>query len=53
MSIALFRRSAASFAAALLLSMSAQAQDFKPIRWLVPYPAGGGTDVVARAIASR
>lgn len=25
----------------------------KPIRWLVPYPAGGSTDVVARAIGQQ
>ena len=25
----------------------------KPIRWIVPYPAGGGSDTVARALAPR
>lgn len=25
----------------------------RPIRWIVPYPAGGGTDVVARAVADQ
>src|SRR5579862_7234029 len=31
------------------------AQDWpaKPIRLIVPYPAGGGTDVVARMVADR
>ena len=23
----------------------------QPIRWVVPYPAGGGTDVLARTVA--
>ncbi|MDH7798578.1 MULTISPECIES: tripartite tricarboxylate transporter substrate binding protein [unclassified Beijerinckia] len=58
----LFHRPAAMFAAALFSSTfltvaapTAQAQDnsFKPIRWIVPYPAGGGTDVVARAIGQQ
>ena len=25
----------------------------RPIKWIVPYPAGGGTDVVARAVADQ
>ena len=25
----------------------------KPIRWIIPYPAGGGTDVIARPIALK
>jgi tripartite-type tricarboxylate transporter receptor subunit TctC len=25
----------------------------RPIRWIVPYPPGGGTDVVARAVADQ
>lgn len=35
------------------LSTTAWAQGFpsKTIEWVVPYPAGGGTDVVARALA--
>jgi tripartite-type tricarboxylate transporter receptor subunit TctC len=31
---------------------SAQSWPTQPIRWIVPYPAGGGTDVVARTVAS-
>ena len=31
----------------------AQAWPDHPIRWIVPYPAGGGTDVVARAVADQ
>ena len=29
---------------------SAQAYPAKPIRWVVPYPAGGGSDFLARTI---
>jgi tripartite-type tricarboxylate transporter receptor subunit TctC len=40
---------------ALLLSASVQAQAWpqKQIRFIVPYPPGGSTDVAARAIAER
>ena len=31
----------------------AQAYPNKPIRWIIPYAAGGGTDVIARPIAAR
>ncbi|CAB3673929.1 MULTISPECIES: Bug family tripartite tricarboxylate transporter substrate binding protein [Achromobacter] len=31
---------------------SAQSWPTQPIRWIVPYPAGGGADVVARTVAS-
>lgn len=33
-------------------SVSAQNWPSQPIRWIVPYPAGGGSDVVARAVAA-
>ena len=37
---------------ALVLATAAQAQPYpsKPIRWIVPYPAGGGSDFLARTI---
>jgi tripartite-type tricarboxylate transporter receptor subunit TctC len=40
--------------AALCVAASAAAQNWptQPIRWIVPYPAGGGSDVVARTVAS-
>ncbi|ABM31344.1 tripartite tricarboxylate transporter substrate binding protein [Paracidovorax citrulli] len=44
----------AAAAAALAVQPWARAQaDYpaQPIRWVVPYPAGGGTDVLARTVA--
>jgi len=38
-------------AAALALPLAALAYPDKPIEWVVPYPAGGGSDVVARTLA--
>jgi tripartite-type tricarboxylate transporter receptor subunit TctC len=39
----------------LVFSLVASAQDWpnKPIRWVVPYPPGGGTDVIARIMQNR
>jgi tripartite-type tricarboxylate transporter receptor subunit TctC len=46
-------RRQATVALALLLAGAAQAQPYpnKPIEWVVPYPAGGGSDVAARTLA--
>jgi tripartite-type tricarboxylate transporter receptor subunit TctC len=41
--------SAAALAAPAVLAQSWQPD--QPIRWVVPYPAGGGTDVIARTLA--
>lgn len=40
--------------ATLSLAATAQAQSWptQPIRWIVPYPAGGGADVLARTVVS-
>ena len=32
---------------------SVSAYPVKPLRWIVPYPAGGGSDTVARALAPK
>ena len=47
---ALVRRMA--LAGFVLLAQAAQAQEWpqKPVRFIVPYPPGGGTDVIARII---
>lgn len=41
----------AACAALALSSMAAQAQNGKPIEWVVGFAAGGGSDVVARTVA--
>jgi tripartite-type tricarboxylate transporter receptor subunit TctC len=50
----LTRRTAIALAA-VVLTGSAIAQTFpaQPLRWVVPYPAGGGTDVIARTVANE
>lgn len=44
----------AAFAVAALFPLVAGAQDFptKPIRLLIPFPPGGGTDTVSRVVAT-
>jgi tripartite-type tricarboxylate transporter receptor subunit TctC len=40
---------------ALFMALTAQAQVYpaKPVRLIVPYPAGGGTDFFARAVGAQ
>ena len=40
-------------ALALALPLTAAAQDARPLEWVVGYPAGGGSDAVARAVADH
>lgn len=47
---ALALAAAAGFAAA---TARAQAYPSKPLRWVVGYPAGGGTDFLARTVSAR
>ena len=50
----LFRRAALA-AAAAAWALPADAQDFpsRPLRLMVSFPRGGGTDVLARVMAAR
>jgi tripartite-type tricarboxylate transporter receptor subunit TctC len=42
-------------AAALCAAFSAHAQTYpsKPIRWIIPFPPGGGTDVISRTLSTE
>ncbi|MGZ5232971.1 MAG: Bug family tripartite tricarboxylate transporter substrate binding protein [Burkholderiales bacterium] len=44
---------AALACAAISGSLHAQAYPTKPVRWLVPFPPRGGTDVISRALAQK
>ena len=51
----LSRRSIVAFAAASVLAgaVHAQAWPSKPVRVVVPFPAGGGTDLIARELTNK
>lgn len=50
-----FRRMLITGAAAFIATSAVVAQTYpaKPIRFIVPYPPGGGTDIVARLVAAK
>ena len=47
----LLKTIAAGTAASAAPWAAAQSLPDQPLRWIVPYPAGGGTDVLARTVA--
>jgi tripartite-type tricarboxylate transporter receptor subunit TctC len=43
----------AAFAALAACPVSAQTYPVKPIRWIVPFPPGGGTDITTRTVTAK
>ena len=43
----------AAFAALAACPVSAQTYPVKPIRWIVPFPPGGGTDITTRTVTTK
>ncbi|MFZ9545172.1 MAG: Bug family tripartite tricarboxylate transporter substrate binding protein, partial [Hylemonella sp.] len=48
-----FKQLLALLGASLVLSASAQNYPSKPIRLIVPFPAGGATDILSRALSQE
>jgi tripartite-type tricarboxylate transporter receptor subunit TctC len=44
---------AAAICAALSVAVQAQTYPGKPIRWIIPFPPGGGTDVISRTLSQK
>ena len=44
---------AAAFLVALTAAVAAQDYPAKPIRMIIPFPPGGGSDVAGRVVATR
>jgi len=44
-----------SFLGALAITSGVYSQSYptRPVRWVVPYPPGGGTDIIARIVAQK
>jgi tripartite-type tricarboxylate transporter receptor subunit TctC len=47
------RIAAAAICAALSGAAQAQTYPGKPIRWIIPFPPGGGTDVISRTLSQK
>ena len=44
---------AALLGAAVSAPLAAQPYPSKPVRWIIPFPPGGGTDVISRTLAQK
>src|SRR5688572_1880495 len=51
--IACITIAAAAVCAAFAAPVGAQTYPNKPIRWIIPFPPGGGTDVISRTLATE
>jgi tripartite-type tricarboxylate transporter receptor subunit TctC len=51
----MYRSVLAAMACGILACSGAEAQSYpaKPVRWIVPFPPGGGTDLISRTVAQK